>query len=103
MFIEPKVSEMEERYISQISTIRETDIYVNCSNCHYTKEFLMERILRPHTCTHHIRQPNEETIISNKITVYNPLSTSKLFSAIDKGSLEEMKVIALVPCLIHTN
>ena len=68
--------------------------FVHGSNCHYTKEFLLNRISKV---------PFSSLGKGESSTEYDPISASKVISAVDINALEEMKIIELVPGKIHDN
>ena len=98
-FIEPKALEIGLGY-KPFSTL--TGIHVNDTKCHYTKEFLLERIsLTPNSLLDNVDESYSH--LRWHQTTYDPLSASKVISTIDLDSLQEIKIIELIPCKIHSN
>ena len=88
-FIEPKLFERVKG--TKPGSLR-TDILTPGSKCHYTKEYLLQKISKI---------PHNLSLIRN--TVYDPLSASKVIYPINLELLERMNIIQLVPGKIYTN
>ena len=97
-FIDPIAFERTNGYKPGSS---QSDILIHGSTCHYTKEFLLNRIsLRPQNS---LGRVNDTICNANQTTEYDPLSASKVISTFDLGCLEQMKIIDLIPCKVHNN
>ena len=97
-FIEPQVFEMSRGYEPYSSR---SDILIQGSNCHYTRDFLLKRISQRPNCTPNRDDREFQSLIMT--TEFDLLSSSRVLSAVSLESLEEMKIIDLVPCKIHKN
>ena len=90
-------------------------LFVHGSNCHYTREFLLNRIsqvpfssLGKKENIGHMFPPSslgegEEISSIYQHTLYDPISASKVVTAVDLNALEEMKIIELLPGKVHNN
>ena len=90
--------------------------FVHGSNCHYTREFLLNRIskvppssLGKEENIEHMFPPSslgegkEISSFQLQHTLYDPISASKVITAVDLNALEEMKIIELLPGKVHNN
>ena len=97
-FLEPKTWEI---LLGAKPLSARAGIHVNDGKCHYTKEFLLERIaLVPDSQLSEL----DETYfhVGYKKTCFDPLSASKVISTFDFEALQEMKIIDLIPSKIHS-
>ena len=74
--------------------IGDTSLFVHGSVCHYTKEFLLYRISQVPPS---LGEGEEQS------TLYDPISASRIITAVDLNALEEMKIIELLPGKVHNN
>ena len=89
--------------------------FVHGSNCHYTREFLLYRIsivppssLGKKENIEHMFPPSlgkRKKILSFQLqhTIYDPISASKVITAVDLNAFEKMKIIELLPGKFHNN
>ena len=73
--------------------------FVHGSNVHYTREFLLFKISKRPPSS--LGEGTEIGYVSH--TRYDPISASKVVTALDLNALEEIKIIELVPGKIHNN
>ena len=97
-FIEPKFIKMSEDFIPE--SIR-NKIFIHGSTCHYTKEFLLNKLSQRPICTPY--KDDKEFQFRFMTTKFDFLSSSKVISTLNLESLEEMKIVDLLPCRIHKN
>ena len=71
--------------------------FVCGSDCHYTREFLLYRISQVPSSSF---GEGEEL---KQCTLYDPISASRVRTAVNLNALEEMKIIELLPGGIHNN
>ena len=90
-FIEPKMMPL-------MTEIKPS--FVHGSNCHYTREFLLDRISQVPTS---LFGEGEKILFQQKFTQYDPISASKVITAVDLNAFEKMKIIDLLPGKVHNN
>ena len=89
---------------------------VHGSDCHYTREFLLNKISKVPPSSlgkkeniEHMIPPSslgegaETSSLHFQHTLYDPISASKVITAVDLNALEEMKIIDLLPGKVHNN
>ena len=89
---------MESKMMELMTGVK--SLFVHGSNCHYTREFLLYRASQ-------VPPPplgeGGETSPFQQTTLNDPISASKVITAVDLNALEEMKIIELLPGKIHNN